>query len=130
MYVNFYDFILKNQKKRIPSILLMQIKDDIKRRYRVSDGKSVLFNGVEVIPLWPEYFAKCQLITQYNIGGKEYPRLRYSEEGENWDADNGPCHDCAALKGQYHAINCDVERCPKCGGQVISCGCDYDEDET
>ena len=30
MYVNFYDFILKNQKKRISSILLMQIKDDIK----------------------------------------------------------------------------------------------------
>ena len=30
MYVNFYDFILKNQKKRISYILLMQIKDDIK----------------------------------------------------------------------------------------------------
>jgi len=30
MHVNFYDFILKNQKKRISSILLMQIKDNIK----------------------------------------------------------------------------------------------------
>ena len=34
------------------------------------------------------------------------------------------CHDCGAKRGQYHHANCDVEQCPVCGGQLISCGCD------
>jgi TIR domain len=35
----------------------------------------------------------------------------------------GPCGDCAALPGQYHAPNCDMEQCPACGGQALSCDC-------
>jgi hypothetical protein len=34
------------------------------------------------------------------------------------------CHDCNVEKGQYHHAGCDVERCPLCGGQLISCQCD------
>ena len=34
-----------------------------------------------------------------------------------------PCHDCGAIKGQYHSLLCDMERCPKCGGQEMSCDC-------
>lgn len=35
------------------------------------------------------------------------------------------CHDCAAKPGELHEYGCDTERCPFCGGQLITCGCLY-----
>jgi len=34
------------------------------------------------------------------------------------------CGDCGKATGENHLINCDIERCPKCKGQLITCGCD------
>jgi hypothetical protein len=36
------------------------------------------------------------------------------------------CHDCGAIEGQLHQRGCDMERCPFCGGQLISCDCAYE----
>lgn len=33
------------------------------------------------------------------------------------------CHDCNVAVGGYHHPGCDMEECPRCGGQLISCGC-------
>jgi len=45
-----------------------------------------------------------------------------------YEADGGyRCHDCNIADGGYHHPGCDMERCPNCGGQLISCGC-LDED--
>lgn len=36
------------------------------------------------------------------------------------------CHDCGALEGELHDYGCDMERCPFCGNQLISCDCCYE----
>ena len=45
---------------------------------------------------------------------------------------NKRCHDCNIVNegGNVHHPGCDMEKCPKCKGQLISCGClDGNEDE-
>ena len=32
------------------------------------------------------------------------------------------CHDCNIKRDGNHHPGCDMERCPKCDGQLISCG--------
>lgn len=75
-------------------------------------------------PGWQKRIDEAQKIDTYNMGGEEYPRIKYGDESDDWGADHQPCHDCAVKKGQFHVPGCDVERCPKCGGQAISCDCD------
>jgi len=47
---------------------------------------------------------------------------------EHFDEPSGRCHDCNIVHGGFHHPGCDVEQCPKCGGQLISCDC-LDDDE-
>lgn len=52
---------------------------------------------------------------------KKVRRQKVGAEG--WYSSGQRCGDCGAKYGHYHHPNCDVERCPICGSQLISCGC-------
>jgi len=33
------------------------------------------------------------------------------------------CDECEVCPGEFHEVGCDLERCPCCMGQLISCRC-------
>lgn len=85
--------------------------------------KYVVYKGNLVAEGWPEEIEAAQRQTVHVIDGIAYDRVRYGEEGTHVSADR-PCHDCAVTRGQVHVPGCDMEHCPLCGGQWISCGCE------
>jgi hypothetical protein len=38
-------------------------------------------------------------------------------------ADDERCPGCSVHTSGYHQVGCDIEQCPYCGGQLISCDC-------
>lgn len=38
------------------------------------------------------------------------------------------CHDCGAGMGGVHMVGCDIEQCPICRNQYLSCACRTYED--
>ena len=59
------------------------------------------------------------------ILGRPYRRIRYQQErGYRGLPRPAQCHDCDAHAGELHQAGCEVEECPACHRQAISCGCD------
>jgi len=92
-----------------------------------------IYNFYSLIDDLKESNNKNSLISR----GKKYKRFKYGEDGwsgpmasgkpSDWGkfTSDNPCHDCFVKKGNYHVSGCDVERCPKCGHQLISCNCKF-----
>lgn len=59
----------------------------------------------------------CVLQPVVFCDGKKLPTVRY-------DDDDRRCPDCNIASGGYHHPGCDMERCPRCGEQLISCDCE------
>lgn len=61
----------------------------------------------------------CNVLKLKFADGKEYRRIPYVAA-----CNEEPCGDCNVGDGCLHHLGCDNEKCPKCGGQLISCGCE------
>lgn len=86
-----------------------------------------------------EEFQESQKEKTIILNDKRYKRIKYGSEllegdEQSIDVDGtsmrwselaklNNCHDCFAVFGQLHCFGCDVEECPRCGGQLLSCNC-------
>ena len=75
---------------------------------------------------------------KYLINGQLYNPIKCGDVGDWYNEDVGTehepeisCGDCGCKIGEQHLTMCDIERCPCCGYQLISCncGCIYEVDE-
>lgn len=87
------------------------------------------YHGIKISKNWLQEIEESQNIKEIVISGIAYPRIKYGSEQDDWGANDHPCGDCAVIKEQYHVPGCDIERCPSCNNQAISCDCEYEGDD-
>lgn len=69
--------------------------------------------------------AKSCTVDAFVLHGERYGRKRVRRP----PGPNGRCGDCGIVRG-YHHPGCDLEWCPRCRGQFISCGCAWADEDT
>jgi hypothetical protein len=76
---------------------------------------------------WDDEIAAAQREREFVIGGRTLRRIPFGSERPRWRMST--CGDCRVKVGQLHVVGCDIEQCPACYGQALSCGCRDDEEE-
>lgn len=83
----------------------------------------VEYNGVIMDAEWPAQIEAAQAIKTISISGTLYKRISFGREKDMPTRGLPNCGDCGAVQGQLHVPDCDIEQCPKCFGQLVSCDC-------
>jgi hypothetical protein len=107
-----------------------QVEADLLEAFR---RESITYNERKIYKAFVQEIIEAQTLTHYVIDDIPLARVKYGEELLWQEVDssfaNISCHDCAVTKGEYHVPGCDMEACPKCGTQAITCGCNYKVDD-
>ncbi|MBI6875618.1 hypothetical protein [Clostridium aciditolerans] len=100
----------------------------------------VIFRGVEVRKNYVKGLTKdIEINSKYKYyitqNGEKIERVRYGDELSRMSEEFKKrynissytnyeiCDDCGAKIGEFHLNNCDIEICPICFGQAITCEC-------
>lgn len=91
------------------------------------EPKGILYRGMPMAEEWPAKIQAAQSVQSRTFNGQPIRRIPYGSEADDWGADEHACHDCGAVKGEFHVPGCDAEECPVGGGQLLSCDCAFDD---
>ncbi|MFH1904322.1 MAG: hypothetical protein ABIK53_02205 [bacterium] len=135
-FANLINFISKFFKNEIRSseseTLHLHIKPELWKEEEEIDSifsaEITCHNGIFMDKTQKEEIIKAQKIETFTIDGAKYKRIRYGSREEGSDLSSGdyantPCHNCSVIRGRLHAFYCDMEKCPKCMGQLLNCKC-------
>ena len=133
-YANLWNFVREFSEKILGEELQNRIDANLQVEYEdLSElffEEIVYYNSIFMSKEHKEDILQEQENTHITIQDIEYPRIKYGdpEEFAGIEIDptlffTRPCPDCLVSKGQVHLYGCDVERCPKCNGQLIFDDC-------
>lgn len=83
----------------------------------------VEYNGVVMDAAWPAQIEAAQKIHSVSLAGTLYRRIPFGDETDMPTSLLDYCGNCGVLPGQWHVPDCEIEQCPRCRGQLLSCGC-------
>lgn len=130
-YANLWNFVREFTEKVLGENLIERIDKELQIEYEdlgtLFYEEIVYYNSGFMAKEHKDEILKEQLNTHITIGGIEYQRIKYGDPQEYADFELDttpyfarPCGDCLVSKGQVHLLGCDIERCPKCGEQLLS----------
>jgi hypothetical protein len=67
-------------------------------------------------------------VNAFHKQGRRFHMVPFGDEPDGRTRGD-QCGDCGVRRGGWHHPGCDLQQCPSCGGQLLSCGCRFDEDE-
>jgi hypothetical protein len=65
----------------------------------------------------------CAARVAMRFGAETFAPVVYGAETQYGEPLTGQCHDCGIQIGGLHHFGCDMEECPRCHEQLISCDC-------
>jgi hypothetical protein len=66
------------------------------------------------------------VVSTLHLAGAPFPLTPYGRDGTSAPG-GGRCGDCGVEPGGFHHLGCDLQRCPRCQRQLLTCGCPFDE---
>jgi TIR domain len=93
---------------------------------RLEGKRRIKFGGAEMVSTWPSKIMNAQALRHLTYSAT-VPRIPYGNEMTPKYHMRKNCKDCCVRWAQLHVPGCDVEICPPCGGQLISCECPIGE---
>lgn len=131
LYCKCYEFLL-GQKITYTNNWIENLHTELtifSKEYTFYRGEEVRKSELEDIKSEYEKYSKLSYFV--NSSGTHVPRIVYGDEHKIVGGEEcrelftrKNCGDCGVLLGEYHLPLCDIEVCPICKGQKLSCNCD------